>query len=141
MPNRSVSLRTSVGGLPFPPLLISWVILRTCSYLLFTPACLSLDSGQGVRLHHQDEIASIRCKCLHFGCILHWLTILKVILSWPKPNYTHPETRGDALLVVNSVLIALVVIIVGLRMYTRLVIKRWFGLDDIFILTALVGNC
>lgn len=63
-----------------------------------------------------------------------------MILSWPKPNYTHPETRGDALVIINSILIALVVIVVGLRLYTRLRIKRWFGLDDIFILLALVGN-
>jgi hypothetical protein len=61
-----------------------------------------------------------------------------VILTWPTPNYVDPPTRGDALLIVNSILIALVVIVVGLRMYTRLIIKRWFGLDDIFILVALV---
>lgn len=61
-----------------------------------------------------------------------------MILTWPTPNYVDPPTRGDALLIVNSILIALVVIVVGLRMYTRLIIKRWFGLDDIFILVALV---
>lgn len=61
-----------------------------------------------------------------------------MILTWPTPNYVNPPTRGDALLIVNTVFIALVVIVVGLRMYTRLVIKRWFGLDDIFILIALV---
>lgn len=62
----------------------------------------------------------------------------QVILSWPTPNYANPVTRGNALLVVNSIFIALVVIFVGLRMYTRLIIKRWFGLDDVFILLALV---
>ncbi|KAF2632747.1 hypothetical protein BU25DRAFT_453933 [Macroventuria anomochaeta] len=62
----------------------------------------------------------------------------EVILTWPKPNYANPVTRGDALLIVNSILIALVVITVGLRMYTRIIIKRWFGLDDVFILLALV---
>ena len=61
-----------------------------------------------------------------------------MLLSWPTPNYANPVTRGDALLIVNSVLIALVVITVGLRLYTRLIIKRWFGLDDVFILLALV---
>lgn len=61
-----------------------------------------------------------------------------MILSWPKPNYANPHTRGDALLIVNSILIALVVIVVGLRMYTRVVIKRWFGIDDVFTLLALV---
>ncbi|KAF1365915.1 hypothetical protein EJ07DRAFT_53053, partial [Lizonia empirigonia] len=63
---------------------------------------------------------------------------VEVILSWPTPNYANPVTRGNALLVVNSIFIALVVIFVGLRMYTRLIIKRWFGLDDVFILLALV---
>ncbi|KAF3004185.1 hypothetical protein E8E13_006247 [Curvularia kusanoi] len=63
---------------------------------------------------------------------------IDVILTWPTPNYVNPETRGNALVVVNSILIALVVMIVGLRMYTRLSIKRWFGLDDIFILIALL---
>ncbi|KAH7402780.1 hypothetical protein BKA66DRAFT_564681 [Pyrenochaeta sp. MPI-SDFR-AT-0127] len=62
----------------------------------------------------------------------------EVLLSWPTPNYDHPVTRGNALLVVNSVLITLVIITVGLRLYTRLVIKRWFGLDDVFILLAMV---
>ncbi|KAJ8110526.1 hypothetical protein OPT61_g6656 [Boeremia exigua] len=61
-----------------------------------------------------------------------------VILSWPKPNYTNPVTRGDALLIVNTVFIVLVVITVGMRMYTRLVIKRCFGLDDVFTLLALL---
>ncbi|KAF9699265.1 hypothetical protein EKO04_003181 [Ascochyta lentis] len=63
---------------------------------------------------------------------------IEVILTWPTPNYANPVTRGDALLVVNSIFIALVVITVGLRMYTRLIIKRWFGIDDVFILLALL---
>ena len=62
----------------------------------------------------------------------------EVLLSWPAPNYQDPVTRGDALVVVNSIFITLVIVTVGLRLYTRLVIKRWFGLDDIFILLALV---
>ncbi|KZM19709.1 uncharacterized protein EKO05_0004087 [Ascochyta rabiei] len=62
----------------------------------------------------------------------------QVLLAWPTPNYVNPVTRGDALLIVNAVLIALVVITVGMRMYTRLIIKRWFGIDDVFILLALV---
>lgn len=62
IPNISASLRSSAGGLPFPPYLISWEILRPGSYLLFTPACLHLELRQGVRQHHQDEIAARRCK-------------------------------------------------------------------------------
>jgi hypothetical protein len=65
---------------------------------------------------------------------------LDVILTWPAPNYTNPITRGDALVIINSIFIVLVTITVGLRMYTRLVIKRWFGIDDVFILLALVST-
>lgn len=64
----------------------------------------------------------------------------EVLLKWPSPNYENPKTRGSALLVVNLICISLVVIIVGLRLYTRLVIKRWFGVDDVFILLALVSR-
>jgi hypothetical protein len=61
-----------------------------------------------------------------------------VLLSWPTPNYVDPETRGPALLIVNSILIALTILTVAARLYTRIVIKRWFGIDDIFILFALL---
>jgi uncharacterized membrane protein len=61
-----------------------------------------------------------------------------VLLSWPTPNYVDPETRGPALLIVNSILIALTILTVIARLYTRIVIKRWFGIDDIFILFALL---
>jgi hypothetical protein len=64
----------------------------------------------------------------------------EVLLNWPTPNYDHPVTRGDALLVVNAVFIGLATITVGLRLYTRLFIKRWFGIDDVFILLALVSR-
>ncbi|KAH6878515.1 hypothetical protein BKA58DRAFT_96979 [Alternaria rosae] len=64
-----------------------------------------------------------------------------VLLSWPTPNYIDPETRGPALLIVNSILIALTVLTVAARLYTRLVIKRWFGIDDVFILIALLFTC
>lgn len=64
----------------------------------------------------------------------------EVFLSWPTPNYKNPKTRGDALVIVNSIFIGFTVIIVFLRLYTRLVIKRWLGIDDIFILLALVSS-
>ncbi|PSN58951.1 hypothetical protein BS50DRAFT_444984, partial [Corynespora cassiicola Philippines] len=67
----------------------------------------------------------------------------EVILSWPTPNYINPVTRGHALVYVNSVLIAIAIVVSILRLYTRLVIKRWFGADDAFMIIALildVGN-
>jgi hypothetical protein len=63
-----------------------------------------------------------------------------VILSWPTPNYEHPVTRGPALIIVNAIFISLVILTVAARLYTRLVIKRWFGWDDIFILIALASS-
>ncbi|KAH7405954.1 hypothetical protein DE146DRAFT_428840 [Phaeosphaeria sp. MPI-PUGE-AT-0046c] len=61
-----------------------------------------------------------------------------VLLSWPTPNYDNPVTRGPALVAINYVLVSITVITVGLRLYTRIVIKRWFGIDDIFIILALI---
>ncbi|KAF1830954.1 hypothetical protein BDW02DRAFT_76513 [Decorospora gaudefroyi] len=61
-----------------------------------------------------------------------------VLLTWPTPNYEDPVTRGPALVIVNSIFLSLVVLTVTARLYTRLVIKRWFGWDDVFILLALL---
>ncbi|KAF2476573.1 uncharacterized protein BDR25DRAFT_375541 [Lindgomyces ingoldianus] len=61
-----------------------------------------------------------------------------VLLSWPTPNYQDPATRGNALIIVNAVFISLVMLVVSLRIYTRLAIKRWFGSDDVFIMLALI---
>jgi hypothetical protein len=63
----------------------------------------------------------------------------EVIASWPIPNYTDPHTRGPALLIVNLTFIAICTIMVALRMYTRVIVVRWFGWDDVFILFALVS--
>ncbi|MBE7182582.1 MAG: hypothetical protein INR71_15485 [Terriglobus roseus] len=63
---------------------------------------------------------------------------LSVLLSFPPPNYEDPETHGDGLVIVNSIFIALVTICVALRLYTRLFIKRWFGIDDWFIILAWI---
>ncbi|RMZ69388.1 integral membrane [Pyrenophora seminiperda CCB06] len=63
---------------------------------------------------------------------------LDVLLSWPTPNYRNPETRGPALIIVNAIFITLVILTVSARLYTRIVIKRWFGIDDVFILLALL---
>jgi hypothetical protein len=64
----------------------------------------------------------------------------EILLKWPPPNYENPVTRGPALAVVNYVLISITIIFVALRLYTRIAIKRWFGLDDVFIIVALVST-
>ena len=62
----------------------------------------------------------------------------EVLLTFPTPNYTNPETRGPALVIVNGVFIVLTVIAVALRVYTRVVITRLIGWDDIFCVLGLV---
>lgn len=63
-----------------------------------------------------------------------------VIVSWPKPNYVDPVTRGDALLVLMILFSILVFLAVIGRYYSRIVIKRWFGWDDSMITLAWVST-
>jgi hypothetical protein len=63
----------------------------------------------------------------------------EILLSWPPPNYENPVTRGPALAIVNYIFISITVVVVALRLYTRIAIKRWFGIDDVFIIVALVS--
>ncbi|RMZ92295.1 hypothetical protein DV736_g464, partial [Chaetothyriales sp. CBS 134916] len=60
-----------------------------------------------------------------------------VVLSWPKPNYTYPETRGPALFYVCIVLSAIAIVVVSTRLYGRLVLARAPGWDDALIVVAL----
>jgi hypothetical protein len=64
---------------------------------------------------------------------------LSVIQSWPKPNYVDPVRRGPALVIVNSSLLPVAMAVVGLRLYTRLIVCRSAGLDDLFIALAVVS--
>jgi hypothetical protein len=61
-----------------------------------------------------------------------------VILTWPVPNYENPVTRGNSITVLSAIFISISVTFVALRLYVRLCIKKWFGLDDIFVILALV---
>ncbi|KAH6716762.1 integral membrane protein [Leptodontidium sp. MPI-SDFR-AT-0119] len=63
---------------------------------------------------------------------------LSVILSWPKPNYIDPETRGYSNVILNIILYIILLGFVGLRIWTRKWLKNAFGTDDTFILLALV---
>ena len=62
----------------------------------------------------------------------------EIIASWPAPNFKDPVTRGSALTVVNVIFITLVMVVAGLRFYTRLRITKSFGLDDWIIALSLV---
>lgn len=61
-----------------------------------------------------------------------------VMATWPKPNYEDPVTRGHGAIIVNVVCLSVALIVTLLRLYTRLRITCSPGLDDIFIVAALV---
>src|ERR1700753_1703687 len=63
----------------------------------------------------------------------------EVVAQWPKPNYVNPETRGPVLYIVNGTFFFLASVVVVTRLYSRIFIRRWFGLDDALILVAWVG--
>jgi hypothetical protein len=63
---------------------------------------------------------------------------LSVYMHWPAPNYENPTTRGDALLSINIVCIILVTLSIGIRLYSRMLVKHQSGIDDIMIVLAYV---
>lgn len=63
---------------------------------------------------------------------------LEVIATWPQSNYTNPsEVRGPAILILTLIFIPLLLILVSLRIYTRLSLSGNFGADDIAIIAAV----
>lgn len=62
-----------------------------------------------------------------------------VILSWPTPNYDHPDQlRPPTILVISCIFFPIAVFMVGLRSYTRLRLSKSFGIDDALLLIALL---
>ncbi|RMZ87538.1 hypothetical protein DV736_g5229, partial [Chaetothyriales sp. CBS 134916] len=61
-----------------------------------------------------------------------------VVASWPKPNYTNPETQGPGLVVVGIILIIMGISIVTTRLFARIFITRALGIDDILIVLAAI---
>ena len=49
------------------------------------------------------------------------------------PNFAHPEDRGPVLVFVGGILSALMLIFIGVRAYTKLVIVRRVSWDDLTI--------
>lgn len=62
---------------------------------------------------------------------------LEVILSWPKPNYVDPVTRGPSLMIVELTLLPIAMIVVFLRMWVRIgwLHKSWY--DDYLMILAM----
>jgi hypothetical protein len=61
-----------------------------------------------------------------------------VVASWPTPNYTNPETRGPALIIVELLAVSISTICLGLRLYVRACIVRSVGWDDWLMVSATV---
>ncbi|PYH98970.1 hypothetical protein BO71DRAFT_370017 [Aspergillus ellipticus CBS 707.79] len=60
-----------------------------------------------------------------------------VLASWPTPNYVDPVTRGNSVLIVGIVFLALATLVTILRLYTRFRITCTPGFDDFLIVVAL----
>ena len=62
--------------------------------------------------------------------------------NWPEPNYIDPELAGSlsGSLATSITLGTITVIAVIARLYARIHIVRRVGLDDLFILIALVNS-
>ena len=63
---------------------------------------------------------------------------LEDLLKFPPPNYVNPETRGNGLTVLNAIFLGLATIFVVLRIWSRLFVRKWFGLDDVLIILGFV---
>lgn len=62
----------------------------------------------------------------------------EVQASWPSPNYTDPERRGPALLIVQLVILPIAALCLALRLYVRLGIMRTSDWDDWLMGVAFV---
>lgn len=63
---------------------------------------------------------------------------LDVLLSWPLPNYVNPITRGSEAYAIGTIFFGFATVALAIRLYARLFIRKWFGLDDFLIVLAWV---
>lgn len=61
-----------------------------------------------------------------------------VLLDWPQPNHTNPETRGPGASYTLITVLVLTIIVFTARMWARLIVARTAGLDDLLISIAMV---
>ncbi|PGH27458.1 hypothetical protein AJ80_00937 [Polytolypa hystricis UAMH7299] len=54
----------------------------------------------------------------------------EVVASWPKPNYVDPEYQGPAMTIIGIVFLAISVVVVCLRLWVRVYMRRSSGWDD-----------
>jgi hypothetical protein len=58
--------------------------------------------------------------------------------TWPAPNYINPERKGNGLAIQVCILMALTIMALSTRVYSRVFFRRNFGIDDWLILPAMV---
>ena len=63
---------------------------------------------------------------------------MSVWQTFPKSDPAHPVRHGRGLVIVNAVFMGVMTVVVALRLYTRIAIKRKCGWDDYSIVVALV---
>jgi hypothetical protein len=62
-----------------------------------------------------------------------------VLKSWPLPNYVNPATKNAQVVwVFSGLFLFLTTLCVGTRLWARIFVRKWLGLDDVFILLAYV---
>ncbi|PGH18063.1 hypothetical protein AJ79_00690 [Helicocarpus griseus UAMH5409] len=61
----------------------------------------------------------------------------EVMATWPKPNYVNPEYQGPAMPIIGIVFLAISVIVVTLRLFVRIHMKRSAGYDDWLMLATM----
>ncbi|KAF2704640.1 hypothetical protein K504DRAFT_461392 [Pleomassaria siparia CBS 279.74] len=65
----------------------------------------------------------------------------EVLMTFPKPNYVDPVTRGPALIIVELTLLPIALICVALRLWIRIgwLHKSWW--DDWLMVVAMIFSC
>jgi hypothetical protein len=63
-----------------------------------------------------------------------------VVASWPAPNYINPEVHDDSVIIINSVFSFIVAVFLGIRLYARFCVTKWYGVDDFLIIASVVSK-
>ena len=63
-----------------------------------------------------------------------------VIVTWPRPNYVNPVSRAPIVYALDAVFLFVATVAVSIRLYTRIAIRKWVGIDDFFIVLAWVSS-
>ncbi|KAK2784441.1 hypothetical protein FQN52_009022 [Onygenales sp. PD_12] len=59
------------------------------------------------------------------------------IAKWPRPNYVNPESQGQLMPIIGIIFVVLSVVVVALRLWVRVHMKRAAGLDDWVMLATM----